>query len=155
MGYTHYWTVNDSTGFEKALATIRKIVKKYQDIICFESDKEDTEPFVINEMIRFNGRGEDGHETFMVNPLNKGGDFCKTARKPYDIAVCECLLVLKHYLADMDLGSDGFCSLLENPELDGSWGDAIENVKEYGINYEFHVVNKREPYCDLEVSEIV
>jgi hypothetical protein len=35
-------------------------------------------------------------------------DFCKTARKPYDLPVCACLIVLQHYFGDQfRVSSDG------------------------------------------------
>ena len=34
--------------------------------------------------------------------------FCKTAQKPYDIVVTQCLVVLKHFLGDdIQVNSDG------------------------------------------------
>ena len=109
-------------------------------------------------MIRFNGIGEAGHETFLFHNRKKQdpegyGDpcfaFCKTARKPYDIVVCEVLLVLKRYMPNLEVGSDGFSGYLEEPKLDGLWPDAIENVRQYGINYQMEVTEEREPYCDM------
>lgn len=45
-------------------------------------------------------------------------DFCKTAFKPYDLAVCVFLVIAKHYLDEnMSVESDG---TREN------WADAIE-----------------------------
>jgi hypothetical protein len=119
-------------------------------------------PVVANEkMIRFNGIRDDGHETFVFFNKkvqcaearkwgsNTGFAFCKTARKPYDIVVCEVLLVLKRFMPNLDVGSDGFSGYLKEPKLDGMWPEAIENVKQYGINYQMVVEKEREPYCDM------
>lgn len=58
--------------------------------------------------------------------------FCKTARKPYDKAVTRCLLILKEYLkSDMILSSDGSFSDYEE------WGEAIEEVNNMGINWDY------------------
>jgi len=62
----------------------------------FEYNSED--PVVINqELIRFNGVEDDGHETFFVERNNTSGfNFCKTACKPYDVAVGCCLIVMQN-----------------------------------------------------------
>ena len=52
------------------------------------------------------------------NRVGKYFDCCKTAYKPYDLAVNICLIIAKHYLGDkMVISSDG--------EMD-QWRDAIE-----------------------------
>ena len=42
----------------------------------------------------FNGIGDLSHETFALNVGENEWNFCKTARKPYDLAVCMILLSL-------------------------------------------------------------
>jgi len=150
MGYTHYFHGGDQRGFEAALPTIRKILKKYGNIICFECDKTNKKPVVNKKMIRFNGIGEEGHETFVFE-TGKEFEFCKTARKPYDLPVCEVLLVLKAYMTDLDLSSDGFSGYLSEKKIDGCWAEAVENVKEYGIDFNVVVTEERDPYCDFNV----
>jgi hypothetical protein len=144
MGYTHYWSQpSDVEGMAKALPTIKKILKRHKDVVQFEDD-DPRKPEVTNESIRFNGIGEDAYETFSFNLLDSG--YCKTARMPYDIVVCECLLVLKHFMPSLDIGSDGFSGYMSDEAedfqedstvtvLDGEWRQAIENVRQYGINY--------------------
>ena len=48
-----------------------------------------------------------GHETFVLN--RKGcQEFCKTARKPYDIMVQAVLVIAKYYFeSNISIGSDG------------------------------------------------
>jgi len=162
MGYTHYmrtdnWGKQDELGLEKALPIVRKILKKHKDIVQKEYDDE-KRPVVSKKQIRFNGIGDDGHETFMILNTEKQSDFghndnfafCKTARKPYDIAVCEILLVMNAYCPHLSISSDGFSGYLESPELDGAWPEAIQNVSQYGITYRSEITEKREPYCDIE-----
>lgn len=174
MGYTHYyntehWNDRDVLGWEDAIPVIQKILQKYKDRIQFESD--DTRRAVVDKhLIRFNGIGENGHETFYIENkaeqndfgTNPGFGFCKTARKPYDIAVCEVLLVLKAYCPHLHLNSDGFVGYLEDQKkkltLDGVWDKAIENVKEYGIVCHPEIVGthggkngKPDPYCSFEI----
>lgn len=97
-----------------------------------------TPPEVSPEIIRFNGWKDEGHETFMVTrekPDNgpswdkddRSFDFCKTARKPYDIAVCLVLLVMKrHAPKSISVSSDG--------EWDEEWTEARKVFKElFGV----------------------
>lgn len=71
-------------------------------------------PQVDNDTIRFNGWRDEGHETFMVtrelspddSPRDEVFDFCKTNRKPYDLAVMLCLLVMADTKA-VRISSDG------------------------------------------------
>lgn len=160
MGYTHYmqtdnWDRQDEIGWEKALPIIRKILKRHKDTVQFEMDNP-KRPVVSKKQIRFNGIGENGHETFLiVNSEDQGGYgnksfcFCKTARKPYDIVACEVLLVLNAFCPHLSIGSDGFSGYLEDKNLDGTWNEAIQNIGQYGIIYHSEVVNECEPYCDM------
>jgi len=136
MGYTHYWNTKenaeDQAGFLKALPIVAQIVNRYEKILRFESDSKRL-PVVTNKQIRFNGIYEDGHETFCFQL--GANDFCKTARKPYDLPVCEILLVLKYFIPSMDLRSDGFSAVNEK-ELDGVWDRALAYVEGlYGLEF--------------------
>jgi hypothetical protein len=162
VGYTHYFntekcrTQKARKDFVKALPTVRDIINRYRDRLCFECDEVEKEPEVTETTIRFNGRGDEGHETFLISlDDNDSSAFCKTARKPYDIAVCEVLLVLKAFLPKFNLSSDGFSGHLAQQEqgvkFDGTWDQAIQNVENlYGIRFHGEIVNRREPYCDME-----
>ena len=114
---------------------------------------------ITDEEIRFNGReeGDRGHETFSLqrkadkrledyaSRLDRKYifDFCKTARKPYDIVVCCLLVILKHRLGNMiEISSDGKDWTNDEGkyyEIDGAWSDAIkicvENLS-YDLNYD-------------------
>jgi len=175
MGFTHYvradgWNEEDEKGWKKALPIVKKILKRYKDIIQYESDDK-RKPVANKEKIRFNGIGDEGHETFLVlnsakqndyNKDNPGFTFCKTARKPYDVVVCEVCLVLKAYCPHFNLSSDGFSGYTEKQKdgvtLDGTWDEAMENVKEYGLVYHGEITGTRggedgepNPYCDFAV----
>lgn len=164
MGYTHYWntekiTKQDKEGYKKALPIVQDILKRHAALVQYESD-DNRPPVVGAREIRFNGIGENAHETFMfcnkvVQYVFSDGSkvkraFCKTARKPYDVVVCEVLLVLKRFLPNLTISSDGFSGSLASPEIDGEWGAAVENVRQYGIHYDIVVTNKRDPWCDIE-----
>jgi len=64
------------------------------DKICFNGDAEGKERYY--------------HDTFLLSMDNGHSDFCKTARMPYDVAVCIALLCFKHYFkSDFEFSSDG------------------------------------------------
>jgi hypothetical protein len=56
------------------------------------------------------------HEGFGISLGENEWNFCKTARKPYDIAVCVILLAMKYQTKSIEVSSDG------NME---EWADAI------------------------------
>jgi hypothetical protein len=124
MGYTHYWKFNKDIQrgeqskvealYQTALNDCRKIVKKYQK--RFESGDyrrlSGVTPHAPHYMgVSFNGAGSQAHEAFILMSHYRANDsfnFCKTAYKPYDLAVTACLLVLKHRLRDyIHVSSDG------------------------------------------------
>jgi len=103
-------------------------------------------PEINNEVICFNGsnKGDLGHETFLLEQKrekrryeqfdkvnNLFFNFTKTARKPYDLAVCACLIMAKEYFRDeIIINSDGDLS---------DWYEAIDLVQTYlgyGANFQ-------------------
>ncbi len=123
MGYSHYWTVKEEINqklwdsFTKDTRKVLKMIKKTIPL-RFEYGSEKA-PLVNKNIVRFNGALEDGAETFIIRRLPHN-DFCKTNEKPYDLAVCVCLLLAKyHFQGNILIKSDG------NDE----WNDAIEFVK--------------------------
>lgn len=96
-------------------------------------------PEVTGDLIRFNGWKDEGHETFMVTrekPDNgpswdkdtSSFDFCKTARKPYDLAVCLVLLSMHRHAPDsVNVSSDG--------DWDHEWSEARKVYKDlFGVD---------------------
>jgi hypothetical protein len=175
MGYTHYWyftqfTEADAAGYAQALPVVKDIVRRHRDVLAYEWDQPERPPLVARRCIRLNGRNKDGHETFWFRPPildAKPGrrqravpteDFTKTAQKPYDLCVSELLLVLKAHLPHLEIDSDGFSAYLDEAErdslaaLDGTWAQAIENVKRYGVTVAVGIDVRRAPYCDLKVE---
>jgi len=169
MGYTHYWRLKKGKYYltEKCLEDIKEVIEEHKDIIQYEDDDNRKPIAKINE-IRFNGIGKDGHETFSITVPPKEDkiskfqngfmfNFCKTARKDYDIVVCKILLILKaHLKGKMILGSDGF----SNYELsfDGCWNEAIEKIKDMGYKINASVYsrdNGESPYYDCEIKEVM
>ena len=109
MGYTHYFEFKNGIGSldGEILGQVEKLLNRHKDILRKEYDS--SKPVEIRPShIRFNGIGEKGYETFYLC-AKQGFNFCKTARKAYDIAVCEVLLAFKHhYGKNFVLDSDGF-----------------------------------------------
>lgn len=130
MGFTHYFTQKrdfTETEWRAVRLAARRILDACQDIaLVYEYDCANRPPLVDDEQIRFNGAGDEGHETFLVTrktpPLaypgaTSGFRFCKTARKPYDLTVCLVLLAIYQLAPNaMDISSDG--------DWDVEWRDA-------------------------------
>lgn len=120
MGYTHYWTFNKGkrgttaeteAAYQQAMLDCAKVVRYYYEreggISGYTAH---TKPGTYGGL-NFNGKGEDGHEPFIMREhynQNDRSSFCKTARKPYDILVTACLAVLAYRLGDaVSIYSDG------------------------------------------------
>jgi hypothetical protein len=125
MGYTHYWNTknmkNARSKMGKVISEIEILLKKiptpfetagqvYEKPLVLKGGCGIDEPFFTKKEIWFNGDKTDGdnHETFYFSSTDKTDfDFCKTARKPYDIAVCLCLLSLGNNIEGFTFTSDG------------------------------------------------
>lgn len=116
MGYTHY--VRQPKGIEPTtFARLSKEVARVASIawsedlsgdgIAYEYDEPEKDPVFTAEVIRFNGKGGEGHETFMLTPDASDFNFCKTAQKPYDIVVVATLCLLAHHSSGVTVSSDG------------------------------------------------
>ena len=126
MGYTHYWKfkkhpkyVNDGCKkFKSAVELLKSCLEKVPKELDIERYDYKTNSFVEptfdSRNIIFNGDASSGydHESFYVTLDDDDDDFefnfCKTARKPYDVAVCLALLCLKkEFDDDFSYSSDG------------------------------------------------
>lgn len=117
MGYSHYirqakpasdvqWEAV-CTDFNKLRAVA--LLEKPLPIQREEDDPSDV--LMDSEHIAFNGIEEDAHETFVLTKDGPAFSFCKTARKPYDIAVVALLILANHYGPDVwEITSDGVVS---------------------------------------------
>jgi hypothetical protein len=138
VGYTHYWEQKKKFS-KKDWDLLKKAVLDivgYCDELEITLKKEfnlDEYPVIDDEMIRFNGKGEEGHETFILTRerqeleswmLSKNPfAFCKTARKPYDLAVCLVLLSAFMIAPEvLEISSDG--------EWEGDWDQARQDYFE-------------------------
>lgn len=136
MGYTHYWNFKGNVapdamegGAEKFKTVARLGVKMCDKVrsmgidIC-GGDGYFTPTFCSTRII-FNGNEEKGeaHETFAIESNDGKWNFCKTARKPYDLLVCLMLLTFKYVFGDdFEYSSDGITrEAYENRDKNEYW----------------------------------
>lgn len=109
MGYTHYWTRTRQLSKDEMLtigAKVRMIISEaegkptdtaggyHDEPVEIAGPRGDGSPDITKNWIGLNGAGDElSHETFAIDP-SPGSDFCKTARKPYDVVVVACLTFL-------------------------------------------------------------
>jgi hypothetical protein len=119
MGYTHYFRFSKPKNI-----TAAEVELKYQQAM---RDCTKVVQYVYNKLgislsgysahsskyggLMFNGARFNAHEDFICREhfsQNEHFNFCKTAYKPYDIAVVACLAILKYRLGDsVEISSDG------------------------------------------------
>jgi len=147
MGYTHYWKLktvpeNYKEQFPKVITEVQMLIERMptnsetagghfnEDKVILRGGDGTGKPDISKERICFNGDGKKGldHETFHIefNQEPFEFDFCKTARKPYDQAVCLCLLSLANHIDGFEFSSDG------DKE---DWQPAIDFYLNYNGNY--------------------
>ena len=120
MGYTHYWTTRENAfmphlwtaAVDDCAEVIALAIEAGIELAGWDGNGA---PVANGVEIGFNGKGDEAYESFVVSRQSEkraGRDFafsfCKTARKPYDVAVTACLVVLKRHLGDsFRVSSDG------------------------------------------------
>ncbi|HCL4447236.1 TPA: hypothetical protein N2D16_002841 [Clostridium botulinum] len=139
MGYTHCFYFEKFIGDKfdnNLLKDVKKVIKKYSSILRYEIGSTEM-PIVNDSLIYFNGINEDnGYETFILEPTALDFTFCKTARRGYDLPVCEILLLFKFYYKNnfyldsdgFDFDKDGFDFKID--KYDCSWKEAFKNIEE-------------------------
>jgi len=108
LGRVHYWYHDQSKGpiprdvWAGIVADARKIVAVAgrrrlrfwrRIVVWLDYDRPGTGPELSEQQIRLNGAGDLGHEPFVIKPMNRDFDFCKTANKPYATVVTAILAV--------------------------------------------------------------
>jgi hypothetical protein len=125
VGYTHYWQQlrdHSKATWEEIRQDVTAILNDVQHVqgipLANGLGEPGTQPEVTGDKIWFNGVGpDDDHETLSLwrkrPPLEawqskdrRGGDFCKTARKPYDLAVTAVLAYMES-IHGLPVSSDG------------------------------------------------
>jgi len=138
MGYTHYFPQKNTVESEQWDVFCQKATYFLEQFMVLtevklQPDFESDHPFFeINpHFLSFNGdeSREEDHETFYLTRVKKESfSFCKTARKPYDLAVCGCLLLANKYMPGCyAISSDGGSS---------EWQEAVEFLKSIGEDVE-------------------
>jgi len=152
MGYTHYWRQHrdfNDTEWRVITRLAKLITADGLGVLAHHPDamngdeyyggKEDDIFIIDNEQIRFNGIGEDGHETFLITKKKpeENFQFCKTAHKPYDKYVVAVLCAIYHVYLQME-------KTVMNISSDGNTKDWTEGL--------FHAVRStrvEEMYCPI------
>lgn len=98
MGYTHHWTTHrdlTENEWEHITSEVWTLLEHHLPPgLCLTKQYGTQEaPQVDENRIQFNGCGEFGHESFILDRAQHD-DFCKTARKPYDLVVAAVLIVV-------------------------------------------------------------
>jgi len=116
MGYTHYWNFNEKPSQEK----FSELVEGVKQIVATAEEAG----IAIGEQVyesgyfSFNGVDAGAHETFSIDIRTQEEDFCKTAEKPYDMAVTASLILAKKIFGeDIEIRSDGNWSDWESGQL--------------------------------------
>ena len=132
MGYTHYWKMaKDLELSDDQKILLNYVMEDHKDLI----DQTDGPDFQTKDhMIFLNGIGDEALETFGVPRKKSEFEFCKTARKPYDIVVCKMLLILSQS-PGFSFSSDGIYET-DTGKLtyDEGWNEAITWINERGFD---------------------
>jgi len=150
MGYTHYWKMDKPM---KGLMPLQKelVLEVLKENKKFLFGPMGTgKPIFTDDMISLNGNAktDEDHETFEVNFRQSSEfEFCKTARKPYDLAVCKLLCVFS-LSEGFNFSSDGTERDSKEQRFlgDESWPEALAWFTAKG--YSGTIKNKIIPYLN-------
>ena len=112
MGYSHRWTIKEEitpAKFSEWVNCVKEIVETAIDAgIPLGNGLGEDVPEIAENLVAFNGVGNQGHEVFGIALGDSGFDFCKTAEKPYDAAVTASLISAKIIFGSaIEIASDG------------------------------------------------
>lgn len=125
MGYTHYYRTPKTLGTAKEFKAFTDDAKVIFALAAEKGIKlgnglgyVGTKPKVTASKVWFNGVDADSHETLAIDRVYEEKDwstaenglyfnFCKTARKPYDVVCVAILLLLQRHFPSVQLSSDG------------------------------------------------
>ena len=146
MGYTHYFQQIEELPKDKWNSFIKEVKTTLDEgkaILRFEFNSNKP-PRIDEEVVRFNGIGDDGHETFYLSRVviprdnydtlsddQKYFRFCKTARKPYDKYVVKVLILMEKYFGDdVEIDSDGDWDHIKKLDME----EYVEHVLKREVN---------------------
>lgn len=134
MGYTNYFNYNpdaieDTEKLRKMFNRASKQIKKFADWINANKSFKICgglgvgKPIFNESEVWFNGDASEhlDHETFRIYWAKDGRDFCKTARKPYDMLVCFALLTFAEIFP-----KDAFSFSSDGTMEDVEWQRGVE-----------------------------
>lgn len=134
MGFTHYFKQNKPVSteqwqaFKKDAQVVINHAQNDLEIVLMSNDSNGV--MLNDESVNLNGdeRYDLDHEPFYLAKDYREFNFCKTARKPYDLVVCSLLLLAHEHMPNhYNIGSDG------NFE---DWQDAMGmNAKLFGHGF--------------------
>jgi hypothetical protein len=142
MGYSHYWHSRPVKEDKAELArkryrefgipALEQVFAWHRGLLARSYRDHDLPPQADEEAVAFNGMGKLAHEDFYlaIPKLLSSGcrDCCKTALKPYDLPVCEALLILAWCRPGLELSSDGFRLEQGRKWAGESWPEAVKGV---------------------------
>lgn len=147
MGYTHYFKMDVPLEITKLQRTmIEEVLKENEGVLANGVGDIGTEPQFDAKVLSFNGVGDESHETMYVEFGKKSDfEFCKTARKEYDMAVCKILLILA-LSKGFNFRSDGTTTMDNDQKVldDENWPDALRWFVDKG--YESTIQKKIIPH---------
>lgn len=156
MGHTHYHRIPKELGkakFNKLLKDCRQIAGylDYTQELKLSGETPD-KPSFEPDYIFLNGIEGEDHESFEVNRVHNSETdmawisetedgmyyyFCKTANKPYNLAVICILLAMKHHFPECVISTDGDAK---------EWQEAIDICQElfgYGEGYKIENIDRK------------
>ncbi|QQZ64549.1 hypothetical protein JI735_34510 (plasmid) [Paenibacillus sonchi] len=150
MGYTHYWyrkQIIEEATFKRIKTDFQKLIPALSAAgVGLANGLGEGDPIITDQRLTFNGREAESYETFAFPQVltlaaweqpNDGGyyfQFCKTAERPYDLAVMAFLIVAKYHMQQgIRVESDG--------NVD-DWAAARELCRDqlnmYGVELDFY-----------------
>lgn len=133
MGYTTYWKNLKfaKAGWKNFTDDVKIVLSHLPEGVKVAEEYDSEKPAsVTSKVVRFNGVGNDGCETFLMGPTGGSFDFCKTNRRPYDLAVSAVAMLASFYAESGEITSDGINAAWKNdyrevPDtVDQEWLDA-------------------------------
>lgn len=153
MGHTHYHPLTREIEPETfaAFASDARRLFEATDIPLAGSDGEG-EPEATDEIVAFNGVGDDSYESFVLTPGYTAFRFCKTAFRPYDpVVVAVLCAAMQHFGDGIEVGTDA------SPE---EWREGMEFCRQtlgYGeFPYDEDRIREKftQPYAERYIEDL-